>query len=113
MHPVPLVVRRRLKKGGECYHEILGITRATPVESSGRGEDHASMVIVGGNPRTNDTVKVLGVLGDDRPVIGAGASEEFLVGHGHRYRVIGSRHDVIALVTQSLGRSRRMVCVEQ
>ena len=63
-------------------HEVLGIARATPVESSGRREDHAGVVIVSSDPRTNDTVEVLGVLGDDRPVIGACVSEELLVGRG-------------------------------
>jgi hypothetical protein len=35
MHPVPVVVRRRLKKAGECHHGVLGIARATAVQSSG------------------------------------------------------------------------------
>ena len=113
MHPVLLVIGWRVEERGERHDEVLGIARASPMEPPGRGEDNAGVVLAPGRPCPDDASEVLGVFRYERPAIGAGMSKELLVGQGNHGRVIASGYDVMALMAQSLGRSRRMVCVEQ
>ena len=83
------------------------------MESTWRREDDATVVLSGTRPELNDATEVRDVLGDEGSAFDCCVSQEALVRHRRKDRVLGCRDDVQATPVESISCTRGVMYVEQ
>ncbi len=112
MHPVVRSFWRRLQQPSQRRNEIFRVGSASTVESPGRCQNQSGVVLAGGRPLSDDAVEVLGVLTDQCSTLRCGVSEKFNIGQLRQAWVVGSRHDVVAVLAKPCSRDSRVVHIE-
>ena len=82
------------------------------MESPGRRQNHSGVVFAGGRPLSDDAVEVFGVFTDQCSTLRCGVSEKLFVGQLRQAWVVGSRHDVVAVLAKPCSRDTGMVYLE-
>lgn len=113
MDPVALAGRRIREQGGECRYEIGGVGAAAAVVTPGGGEDDPGVILSRRRPGTGDAVEVPRVLSYHRAPLPGGSAQEVFVGECRQDWIVGSRHDVVTVGSESFGRESRMVGVQE